>query len=117
MLAEKYGYMLWKAMEKELGGMGEKNLRQATLYLVGMKLKPHESMAKLIYSACKGFGTDELLLTCCLIRFQPHMANVNAALIEEHGKTIHDIIRSEVGGKYQKVLLEIVNAVWPEVGI
>ena len=112
--AEKYGYTLWKAMEKELGGMGEKNLRQATLYLIGMKERPHETMAKLLDQACRGFGTDELLLTCSLIRFQPHMGNVYTAFLEEYGKGIHDLIRAEVGGKHKTLLLTILNAVWPE---
>jgi hypothetical protein len=44
----KYGYTLLKAMEKELGGLGEKGVRQATLYMIGMKLKPYEAMATLI---------------------------------------------------------------------
>uniref|UniRef100_A0A7S2Y2K3 Annexin n=1 Tax=Entomoneis paludosa TaxID=265537 RepID=A0A7S2Y2K3_9STRA len=115
--ADKYGYALWKAMEKELGGMGEKNLRQATLYLVGMKTKPHETMSKLIDQACRGFGTNEDLLTCCLIRFQPHLANINACHIEEYSKSIHALIRSEAGGKYKTLLLQIVNTVWPEEGV
>ena len=116
--ADKYGYALWKAMEKELGGLGEKNLRQATLYLVGMKTKPFETMAGLIHKACKGFGTDEDLLTCCLIRFQPHMANINVAYIEEHGKPIQDLVRSEAGGKYGKLLQQVVNtALGPEIGM
>ena len=112
--ADKYGYTLWKTMEKELGGLGEKNLRQAALYLIGMKEKPHETMSRLIDQACRGFGTDELLLTCCLVRFQPHMGNVYAAHIEEFGKTLHDLIRTEVGGKHKTTLLTILNAVWPE---
>lgn len=112
--ADKYGFALWKAMEEELGGLGEKNLRQAALYLVGMKLKPHETMANLIRSACKGLGTDEDFLTCCLIRFQDHLPNINACYIEEYGKTLHDEIRDEVGGKYEKLLLEVVNTVVPE---
>mmetsp|Transcript_5466 Transcript_5466/g.7167 ORF Transcript_5466/g.7167 Transcript_5466/m.7167 type:complete len:344 (-) Transcript_5466:83-1114(-) len=115
--ADKYGYTLWKAMEKEIGGLGEKNLRQATLFEVNMKLKPHKTMADLIYKTCKGFGTNEDLLTCCLIRFQPHLANINACYIEEHGTSIHDVIRSEAGGKYRALLLQIVNTVWPEEGI
>lgn len=111
---DKYGYTLWKALEKELGGVGEKNLRQASVYLVNMKLKPYFAMLKLIEDACKGFGTDEDYLTCCIIRFQPHLANINALYIEEYGKPLHDLIRSEAGGKYEKLLLAIVNAVMPE---
>jgi hypothetical protein len=116
MYAEKYGYTLWKAMEKELGGMGEKGLREATLFEVGMKLKPHETMSRLIDMACRGFGTDELLLTCCLIRFQPHMPVVIASHIEEYGMSVHDRVREEVGGKYKVLLLQMLNSVWPEAG-
>lgn len=114
--SDKYGYTLVKAMEKELNGFGESNLQQATLYLIGMKLKPFESMANLIKYACAGFGTDELLLTCCLIRYQLVMGQVQAAHIELHGKTIHERIRSECGGKFRELLLQVVNAVWPEEG-
>jgi Annexin len=112
----KYGYTLLKAMEKELGGLGEKGVRQATLYMIGMKLKPYEAMATLIRDACAGFGTDELLLTCCLIRFQGLMSQVMTAHIELYGKTIHDRVRSEVGGKYKDLLLKILDTAWPEQG-
>ena len=117
MYAEKYGYTIAKAIEKELGGMGEKNLRRAALFEIGMKLKPHETMSRLIDQACRGFGTDELLLTTSLIRFQTHMANVNTAHIDEFGKTIHERIREEVSGKYKALLLQVVNTVWPETGM
>lgn len=51
--AEKYGYTLVKAMEKEMSGLTE----EGTVFLVGMKLKPFEEIAKLIKAACRGFGT------------------------------------------------------------
>lgn len=105
-----------KTMEKELGGVGEKNLREACLYLLGMKLKPYETMAKTIKLACAGFGTDEMLLTCCLIRYQHVMPQVMTAHIELFGKTIHDRVRSEVGGKFKTLLLQILNTAWPEEG-
>ena len=50
--ADKYGYTLIKAMEKELGGWMEKQLRKATLHMIGMKLKPWETMAALVKDAC-----------------------------------------------------------------
>lgn len=50
--ADKYGYTLPKAMEKELGGWMEKNLRKATIHMIGMKLKPFEAMAALVKDAC-----------------------------------------------------------------
>ena len=110
--ADKYGYTLMKGLEKELGG----HVRDGTLHMLGMKLKPYETIAKLIKSACAGFGTDELLLTTCIIRYQMVLKDVMAAHIELFGKTIHDRVRSECGGKYKEVLLTTLNAVWPEQG-
>jgi hypothetical protein len=108
--ADKYGYTLLKAMEKELTG----NVRDGTLHMLGMKLKPYETAAKLIKAACAGIGTDELLLTCCIIRYQMVMKDVMGAHIEMYGKSVHERVRSECSGNYKTVLLEILNAVWPE---
>lgn len=110
--ADKFGYTLMKAMEKELSG----NVRDGTLFMIGMKLKPYETIAKLVETACAGIGTNELLLTCCIIRYQMVMKDVMAAHIELYGNSIHERVRSEVGGKFKKMLLESLNAVWPEEG-
>jgi hypothetical protein len=110
--ADKYGYTLMKAMEKELGG----EVRSACLHMLGMKLKPFETMAKLIKEACAGFGTDELLLACTIIRCQAILGQVQSAHIELYGKTIHDRVRKEVGGKFKTLLLQVLNASWPEEG-
>lgn len=110
--ADKYGYSLVKAMEKELGG----NVRDGTLFVLGMKLKPYETIAQLIKTACAGLGTDEILLTCCIIRYQAVMKDVMGAHIEMFGKSIHDRVRSECRGKYKTLLLAVLNAVWPEEG-
>jgi len=108
--ADKYGYTLAKAMEKELSGDAQK----AAIYTVNMKLKPYEAIAKVIKSACAGIGTDELLLTCCVIRYQHIMGQVNMAHMELFGKSIHDRIRHECGGSYKDLLLALVNKVFPE---
>ena len=73
-------------------------------------------MAALVKDACAGFGTDELLLTCCIIRFQNVMTHVMGQHIEMYGKTIHERVRHEVGGKYKTLLLQVLNTVWPEEG-
>jgi hypothetical protein len=52
--ADKFGYTLMKAMEKEMSG----EVKNAVLYMLGCKLKPYETLAKLIRDACAGFGTD-----------------------------------------------------------
>ena len=52
---DKYGVDIPTVLEKELSGSTQK----AAVYLVLMKLKPFEAVARLIKSACAGFGTNE----------------------------------------------------------
>jgi len=110
--SEKHGYTLRKAMEKELKG----NVEDATLHLLGMKMKPYEAMAALIKDACHGIGTDELLLNSCIVRYQYVLKDVMAAHMEMYGKSVHDRVRSEASGNYEALLLTVLNAVWPEEG-
>jgi hypothetical protein len=44
------------------------------------------------------------------------MSHVMTAHIELYGKTIHDRVRSEAGGKYKDLLLKILDTAWPEQG-
>lgn len=108
--ADKYGYTLFKAIEKEFGGDAEKSV----LFTLGLKLKPFETIAKLIKTACAGIGTDELLLTCTLIRYQKYLPYINLAHEELFQKSIQERVKSECGGNYKKLLLALVNKVSPE---
>lgn len=108
--ADQYGYTLVKAMEKELSGDAE----SAAIFTCNMRLKPYVAIAKLIKSACAGIGTNELLLTTCVIRYQDIMGHVNMAHEELFGKSVQDRIKSECSGDYKKLLLALVNAVSPE---
>lgn len=108
--SDKYGYTIAKAMEEELSG----SARDAAVFTVNMRLKPYEAIATLIKSACKGIGTDELLLTCCIIRYQDLLAHVNFAHEEMFGKSIHDRVRSECSSDYKKILLALLNKASPE---
>mmetsp|Transcript_23070 Transcript_23070/g.64321 ORF Transcript_23070/g.64321 Transcript_23070/m.64321 type:complete len:264 (-) Transcript_23070:1055-1846(-) len=78
--ADKYGYTLMKALEKELGGNAEK----ASVHMIGMKLKPYPTIAKLVKSACAGIGTDELLLTTCIVRYQTVMKDGKFGSVAMH---------------------------------
>jgi Annexin len=104
--AEKHGLTLLKALETEMGGA----TKDSALFMLKMKLKPYEAVAGLINDACKGLGTNELLLTCTLIRYQNIMKQVALAHIELYGSTIEDRIKSETKRDYEKILLEIVAA-------
>lgn len=103
--AEEYGFTLSKACEQELKRDSEK----AAIFLIGMKLKPEETVAKLIQKACAGMGTDELLLTSTLIRYQSMLPGVDAAHQEEYGKSIKERVVSEARGKYETLLVEVVK--------
>merc|ERR1739844_680320 len=108
--ADKYGYTLFKAFEKELGRLGG----EAALFTLGMKLKPYETIAHLIKKATKGLGTNEILLTSCIIRYQDLMGQVYLAHENLFEKSIHKRVRSEVSGDYKKVLLALLDKTCPE---
>lgn len=110
MYADKYGYTLFKVIDKELGG----DAKGALLHTLGIKLKPFETIAKLIKAACAGIGTDELLLTCTLLRYQEYLPAVAFAHEELFEKSIQHRIRKECRGDYENLLLAIVNQVSPE---
>eukprot|EP00529_Nitzschia_sp_RCC80_P030781 CAMPEP_0113462194 /NCGR_PEP_ID=MMETSP0014_2-20120614/11952_1 /TAXON_ID=2857 /ORGANISM="Nitzschia sp." /LENGTH=290 /DNA_ID=CAMNT_0000354021 /DNA_START=99 /DNA_END=967 /DNA_ORIENTATION=+ /assembly_acc=CAM_ASM_000159 len=67
--ADKHDVTLFHAIDKEFGGKA----KDAAVFELGMKIKPYDTVAKLIQKACKGMGTDELLLTCTLLRYQQHL--------------------------------------------
>eukprot|EP00586_Coscinodiscus_wailesii_P016593 CAMPEP_0172498128 /NCGR_PEP_ID=MMETSP1066-20121228/109660_1 /TAXON_ID=671091 /ORGANISM="Coscinodiscus wailesii, Strain CCMP2513" /LENGTH=328 /DNA_ID=CAMNT_0013271277 /DNA_START=47 /DNA_END=1033 /DNA_ORIENTATION=+ len=102
---EKYGYSMIKALEKELSG----NVKNAAIYTLGMKLKPFEAMAEQIKTTCAGFGTDELGLSCCMVRYQGYMNEVMIAHEELFGETLIDRIRSETSAKYCKLLIALTG--------
>ena len=108
--ADKYGYTIVKAMEDELSGTAE----EAAIFTCNMRLKPYKSIAKLIKSACAGFGTDDLLLMCCIVRYQDIMGHVSMAHEEMFEKSIQDRIQSECSGSFETLLLALMDAVSPE---
>lgn len=58
--ADKHGLTLVKMLETELSGIA----KDAALFMIGMKLKPHEEAAKLIDRAVRGYG---ITLDCSFI--------------------------------------------------
>jgi Annexin len=102
--SDKHDVTLFKVIENEFGG----DSRHAAVHLLGMKLKPYETIAKLIQKACKGIGTNEILLTCAIIRYQMHLPAVKEAFVQLTGKSLQDTVKREVGGDYGRLLTEIV---------
>lgn len=79
---DQYGMTLEKAIEKGLGGKAKEGLS----ILVGMKLEPYETMAKLFKKACAGIGTNDFLLLVCVVRYQNVMKRVMAAHFDLYNK-------------------------------
>lgn len=107
--ADMYGYTLFKAFEDEMGGIAG----EAALFTLGMKLKPFETVAKLVKKACAGFGTDEFLLTSCILRYQSVLPDAAIAHEELFEKTIHERVQDESRGHYEDLLMALLNKVAP----
>merc|ERR1719223_2297921 len=99
----KYNVNLEQALEKELRGKAEK----AAIFTLGMKLHPHETVAKHIKSTCAGMGTDELGLSCAILRYQHILPRVMIEHNNLYGKTIGDRVTDETRGDYKDLLLEM----------
>ena len=106
----KHNHNLERALEKELSGKGKK----ATIYHLNMKLKPYETAAEHIKSCCAGLGTDELGLSCAILRFQYILPQVQVEHINLSSKTIEDRVNSETSGDYRKLLVQMIKVAWPD---
>jgi Annexin len=104
--ADEHGVTLLHSLHSELTGYAQ----DAAEFLVGMKIKPYEEVAKLIAKASKGIGTNETLLSATLIRYQMILKDVLLAHIDLYGKSLADRVREETGRDYEAVLLEILTA-------
>lgn len=103
---QKYGHDLIQAVQKETSGFIEK----ATVFFIGMKIDPYKQIATMIHDAVKGFGTNELLLTTYIIRYQKIMDQVDAAYQTLYKKSIKRVIQSETTGQFERLLVEIAGA-------
>ena len=104
--AEKHGYSLTKALEKELGGQ----VRDAATFMLGIKLNPFKEVSDLMDRACKGLGSNELLLSATIIRYSSYMKEVSIAHAEDYSKGLKERIKGETGGKYEKLLVTILDS-------
>jgi len=103
--ADEYGYTLFKAFEEELNGCTDR----AAIFALGMKLKPYETIAKLIKKACDGIGTDETLLTSSLIRYRSVLPEVNEAFTELYEQSLQEAVTREEGGDLGKLYAKLTE--------
>mmetsp|Transcript_3505 Transcript_3505/g.7744 ORF Transcript_3505/g.7744 Transcript_3505/m.7744 type:complete len:269 (-) Transcript_3505:34-840(-) len=105
----KYNVNLEKALEKELRG----KVKKAAIFTVGMKLHPYETIAEHIKSTCAGMGTDELGLSCAILRYQHILPRVMIAHVNLFSKSIGERVADETRGDYKNLLLEMIRVAWP----
>lgn len=107
---KKNGINLERALEKELSG----NAKKAAVFELGMKLKPYETIAALIKSTCAGLGTDEIGLSCAILRYQHILPRVMVEHTNLYSKTIQDRVCSETSGDYKNLLVKMIHVAWPD---
>lgn len=108
-ISEEYGYTLYKIFEKNFRGI----TKYASLFMLGMKLKPYETVAHLIKKSCKRVGSNQLLLTSCIVRYTAILSHINLAHIELFGKSIHDRVKDRCSGNQRKLLISLLNNIIP----
>mmetsp|Transcript_23667 Transcript_23667/g.43737 ORF Transcript_23667/g.43737 Transcript_23667/m.43737 type:complete len:410 (-) Transcript_23667:900-2129(-) len=102
----KYGMSLRETFDKKLSGTA----RRAAIFALDMKLAPHDAVAQLIRGICSGIHIDSLLLTSCLIRYQPIMGDVSKVYQELFDQSIGEAVASRTKGSFRKLLLRLLNA-------
>lgn len=60
-----------------------------------------------------GIGTDKTALSAAIVRYNPYMSNIQAAYEKKYETSLHDRIEGEVGGEYQELLLQLLEAPRP----
>jgi annexin A7/11 len=103
---QKYGHDLIEAIKNETSGVIEK----ATVFFIGMKIDPYKQIATMIHDAVKGIGTNELLLTTYIIRYQKIMDQVDEAYQALYKSNIKRVIKFETTGQFERLLCEIAGA-------
>eukprot|EP00568_Trieres_chinensis_P000929 CAMPEP_0183306226 /NCGR_PEP_ID=MMETSP0160_2-20130417/10715_1 /TAXON_ID=2839 ORGANISM="Odontella Sinensis, Strain Grunow 1884" /NCGR_SAMPLE_ID=MMETSP0160_2 /ASSEMBLY_ACC=CAM_ASM_000250 /LENGTH=765 /DNA_ID=CAMNT_0025469555 /DNA_START=12 /DNA_END=2309 /DNA_ORIENTATION=+ len=109
--AENHDRTLYETLNEWFSGPA----KEAALFTLGLKLKPHVAIAQLIKSACAGIRTDSLLLSSCLIRYQPLMREVVISHKNLFGKDIADRIESKTSGNYKALLLQLLDSAGPSL--
>jgi len=104
-----YHVNLQHALKKEL----HRKTDDAALFTLGMKLHPYETAAELIKSTCAGMGTNELGLSCAILRYQHILPQVMMEHTKLFEKSIGDRVSSETSGDYEQLLLEMIRVAWP----
>ena len=100
------GHSLIDAVDKEFKGDIKKSLK-AIIYAI---VNPSEYFATRVKDAIKGFGTnDNLLMRIIISRDEIDMPQIKEAYLKLYGKDMVKDIKSDIGGEYQKLMVELCD--------
>jgi len=101
---QRYGIPIVSHVKKSLSGHFEK----ACIALVTPRA---EYFAERAYKAMKGMGTDdERLIRVITTRYGVDLAEIKHVFQRQYNKTLFDMVSSEIGGNYKKIMLEIIGS-------
>jgi hypothetical protein len=100
------GHDLIEGVEKEFKGNIKKSLKTIIYSIVN----PSEFFATRVKDAIKGFGTnDNLLMRILISRDEIDMPQIKAFYSKLYGKDMVDDIKSDIGGDYKKLMVELCS--------
>lgn len=100
------GYDIYRQVEKEMSG----NLEDAFLALIEGARNLPKYFAKKLYKSMKGVGTDEETLVRILVsRSEIDLEDIKEAFMDEYNKSLAKMIKDDLGGKFEKILLALVE--------
>lgn len=102
----KFGKDLLAVIDSEFSG----NLKLLLQTILHAHISPADYFAHRIYSACKGWGTNDRALIRVIITIdEAFLAEVKNLYPSKYKMTLEDQIRGETSGDYQTLLLEIIK--------
>ncbi|KAG7399477.1 hypothetical protein PHYBOEH_008849 [Phytophthora boehmeriae] len=102
----KYEHGLVYAIENEFSG----SACAALTYFVRMSLEPWIFLAEHIEGTMAGAGTDETALSAAIVRYHSYLGHIMPAYEKKYQTSLYDRIKGEVSGKYQELLLQLIDA-------
>ncbi|CAH0490726.1 unnamed protein product [Peronospora farinosa] len=101
----KHEHDLVYAIENEFSGSD----CAALSFFVRLNLNAWPFLAEYIEGTMAGIGTDRTALSAAIVRYNPYMNNIKASYEKKYKTSLHDRIEAEVGGEYQKLLLQLLE--------
>ena len=100
------GHDLIEGVDKEFKG----NIKKSLKTIIYSIINPSEFFATRVKDAIKGFGTnDNLLMRILISRDEIDMPQIKSAYQKLYGKDMVKDIKSDIGGDYQKLMVELCD--------